>query len=299
MQSEKISLEHQSLLAERLKKAGTALSEYSFVNLYLFREVHDHRVLREGEAVFVSGRTYDGARYLMPAQAVDRGNVGELLAAAKGHDLIFPVPEEWLPAFEGHGVTSGFSEGDSDYVYTVEKLSTYRGQKLHGQKNLLNQFLARFTPEAKPLTKDRMTDALDILETWQLDVGQPREATDYGACREAFGLYDELVLCGGIYYVDGEPGGFVIGEEIHPGMFALHFAKGKRKFKGLYQYMFNHFAKILPRQYAYLNFEQDLGVLALRIAKTSYHPDRILKKYRLSTNRDGSLQENRPSLRSF
>jgi uncharacterized protein len=45
--------------------------------------------------------------------------------------------------------------------------------------------------------------------------------------------------------------------------------------------MYNHFAKILPKQYAFLNFEQDLGKLALRIAKSSYDPDRILKKYRV------------------
>ena len=45
--------------------------------------------------------------------------------------------------------------------------------------------------------------------------------------------------------------------------------------------MYNHFAKILPKKYAFLNFEQDLGKLALRIAKSSYDPDRILKKYRI------------------
>jgi hypothetical protein len=61
----------------------------------------------------------------------------------------------------------------------------------------------------------------------------------------------------------------------------LHFAKGNRKFKGVYQYMFNQFARILPGKYQYMNFEQDLGKLALRIAKSSYHPDQILEKYRL------------------
>ena len=67
--------------------------------------------------------------------------------------------------------------------------------------------------------------------------------------------------------------------------FSLHFAKGKRKFKGMYQYMYNHFAKILSGQYQYLNFEQDLGKLALRIAKSSYDPNQVLKKYRLHISR--------------
>ena len=46
--------------------------------------------------------------------------------------------------------------------------------------------------------------------------------------------------------------------------------------------MFNHFANMLPRKYEFLNFEQDLGKLALKIAKSSYHPDRMLNKYRVS-----------------
>lgn len=281
MTFEKLGLEHQVLLRERLKNAGAFLSEFSFANLYLFREAHDYHVATLPEGIFISGRAYDGSRFLMPAAKIPKEQTDAVLQLLKEGESIFPVPEEWLPAFEGKKVSFTSSDDDSDYIYTVEKLSTYQGQKLHGQKNLLNQFLARYTPEARPLTQERMDDAREILEAWQEDVGEEKTATDYFPCREAFERYDALVLCGGIYYVEGEAAGFVIGEEIRPDMFALHFAKGRRKFKGLYQYMYNHFAKILPKQYAFLNFEQDLGKLALRIAKSSYHPDRVLKKYRV------------------
>ena len=281
MNFEKLGLEHQVLLRDRLKNAGSFLSEFSFANLYLFREVHDYRVVSVPEGIFISGRAYDGSRFLMPAGGIRKEQADAVLRLLKDGEFIFPVPEEWLPAFDEKKVSFESSEDDSDYIYTVEKLSTYQGQKLHGQKNLLNQFLSRYVPEACPLTQDRMDDAREVLETWQEDVGEEKPATDYFPCREAFERYDELVLCGGIYYVEGEAAGFVIGEEIRPDMFALHFAKGRRKFKGLYQYMYNHFAKILPRQYVLLNFEQDLGKLALRIAKSSYHPDKVLKKYRV------------------
>jgi hypothetical protein len=281
MTLEKLGLEHQALLRDRLKHAGSFLSEFSFANLYLFREVHDYHVVTAPEGIFISGRAYDGSRFLMPAAEISKEQADAALRLLKDGEYIFPVPEEWLPAFDEKKISFESSEDDSDYIYTVEKLSTYQGQKLHGQKNLLNQFLSRYTPEAFPLTQDRMDDARKVLEAWQEDVGEKKPATDYFPCREAFERYDELVLCGGIYYVEGEAAGFVIGEEIRPDMFALHFAKGKRKFKGLYQYMYNHFAKILPKQYAFLNFEQDLGKLALRIAKSSYHPDKVLKKYRV------------------
>ena len=94
-------------------------------------------------------------------------------------------------------------------------------------------------------------------------------------------MYDELVLCGGIYYVQKEPGGFIIGEELAEDMFAIHFAKARKQFRGIYQYMYNSFAKILPPKYKYFNLEQDLGKDPLRIAKASYVPDKMLKKFRV------------------
>lgn len=281
MKIEKLSLRHRDLLQPRLKSASCLLSEYSFANLYLFRETHGYQVFTDGDHVFILGRTYDGFRFVMPTTDIRDSGLDSLMSAAQGQDGIFPVPEEWLGKLEEKGGKATFSDGDSDYIYTVEKLAAYKGPKLHGQKNLLNQFLARFTPDAKPLTRELMPDARAVLEAWQEDVGEDKQATDYFPCREAFELYDELILCGGIYYIENEPAGFIIGEEITPEIFALHFAKGKRKFKGLYQYMFNQFAKILPRQYVFMNLEQDLGKLALRIAKSSYDPDRILKKYRV------------------
>ncbi len=281
MALEKISLEHRELLDGRFKALGTFISEYSFANLYLFRGKHDYNVLAEGGAVCVTGRTYDGGRLFMPTADLRDGGLAPLLPILAPDAFLYPVPEEWLGAFEGYEARIDFSEGDSDYVYTVEKLSTYQGQKLHSKKNLLNQFLSLYSPQARPLTVERMPDARDILEAWQHDVGEDKAATDYFPCREAFELYDELVLCGGIYYVDEEPAGFIIGEELNDRMFALHFAKGKRKFKGLYQYMYNHFAGIMPKKYQFFNFEQDLGILALKIAKSSYVPDRMLKKYRV------------------
>lgn len=291
MQREKLSLKHKESLQARLKNNGTFLSEYSFANLYLFRNAHDYQVVTETAEIFIAGHTYDGLRYVMPTVDIRKSHLGNLLRLGAEYDFIFPVPEEWLTAFAEKKIKAEFSEGDSDYIYTVEKLSTYKGQKLHSKKNLLNQFLSLYSPKTQPLTKERMVDALNILDVWQEDVGETKAATDYDACREAFELYDALILCGGIYYVNEEPVGFIIGEELNEKMFALHFAKGKRKFKGMYQYMYNHFANILPKKYVYLNFEQDLGKLALKIAKASYHPDQMLKKFRVKilNNSPGAL----------
>ncbi|MBF0123055.1 MAG: DUF2156 domain-containing protein [Candidatus Omnitrophica bacterium] len=282
MLREKLSLDHKELLHGRLKSARSFLSEYSFSNLYLFRDSHDYHIIKEADSIFVSGKTYDGFRHVMPTGEISVADLSILKGLLHDYDFIFPVPEEWLGAFGGRNLKPSFVEGDSDYVYSVEQLATYKGSKFHDKKNLLNQFLSLYTPEAYPLTKERMGDAQIILDAWQEDVGGEKTSTDYFPCRDGLALYDELVLCGGIYYVNGEPAGFILGEEINDAMFVFHFAKGRRKFKGMYQYMYNHFAGILPAKYTHINFEQDLGKLALKIAKSSYHPQQMLHKYRVS-----------------
>ena len=288
MPLEKLSLSHQRLLSGRLKNAHSSLSEFSFANLYLFRNTHDHRLLADDGTVYVTGKTYDGFNYLMPTADVRTAGVNPLARLLKEYDFAFPVPEAWLPAFAGGEFRVGSSDGDSDYIFRSGALSAYRGGKLHGPKNLLKQFVASYSIRVLPLTLERMKDALNILEAWQSDMGESRIETDYFPCTEALELYEELILCGFIYYADGEPVGFIIGEELDPGTFALHFAKAKRKFKGIYQYMYNHFAGVLSGKYEFLNFEQDLGKPALRHAKASYQPERLIRKYRVGVRtKDG------------
>jgi hypothetical protein len=54
------------------------------------------------------------------------------------------------------------------------------------------------------------------------------------------------------------------------------------RFKGVYQFMYNVFAKELGTEYEWVNFEQDLGIPELRQAKESYQPDKMAVKYRVS-----------------
>lgn len=280
MSREPLGLHHKDVLQPLLRAVTVPLSEYCFANLYLFRDSHGYEVQSDG-GIYLRGRTYDGFTYLMPtlaAAALDQRRLKELLREV---DFLFPVPEAWLSTFGGEEFSISFHEGDADYLYTVEKMSTLAGRKLHKKRNLLKQFVDGYRHEALPLTDARLGDARAVLEEWLLESGGNPGQSDYGPCREALDRYDELVLCGGIVYADGEPAGFVLGEEVNDETFVLHFAKARTKFKGVYQYMFNSFAKILPPKYRFLNLEQDLDKENLRIFKTSYVPDAMVRKARV------------------
>jgi hypothetical protein len=281
MLTEALKLQHRELLYERLKMIDVPIAEFSFANLYLFRKSHDYQVVFDSD-IFIRGVTYDGCSYLMPTSRPDERNIEYLKELMEGYDFLFPVPEAWLTVFDLDEFAFAFKEGDTDYVYTVQKISTYKGRRLHKKRNLLKQFVTAYHHEEKPLTQDLVADSLFILNEWQAETGLAEDQTDYGPCLEALNLYDALILCGGIYYAEGEPAGFIIGEELNDETFVLHFAKARRRFKGVYQYMLNSFSKILSRSYRYINFEQDMDEETLRVAKSSYVPDTMLKKMRVS-----------------
>ena len=92
-----------------------------------------------------------------------------------------------------------------------------------------------------------------------------------------------LQLCGGIFYVNDEPAAYTLGEELAQGrVFVIHFEKAilDERLRGIYQYVNQVFASILPDKYELINREQDLGDPGLRQAKESYKPTEFVAKYR-------------------
>lgn len=282
MQRERLDFKHRELLFPLLKNMNTRIAEYSFANLYLFRNSHNYELLID-DFIFIKGVSYDGKSYCMCTKPLEEIGLPLLDEMLKEVDFLFPIDENWLSFFPKDNYQIEYRDGDTDYIYDIEKMRTFAGKKLHGKRNLLHQFEKNYAWEALPLFgEDRIKEAKEILNIWQEGSGLEKKDTDFDACLEALELYDELCICGFIYYVDKRPAGFIIGEEIGKDTFALHFAKADTQYKGIYQFMFNNFAKILPDKYRYVNFEQDLEKENLRLAKRSYEPDLLLKKYRVS-----------------
>lgn len=282
MSCEALELSHRTLLHPILKAAGTTISEYSFANLFLFRKRHDYRVVSRESLLFILGRSYDNQQYSMPLSDLRRLPSGALEDMLMDSGFLFPIPEEWLSVLDRERYHWINLDSDSDYIYPTERICTYRGNIMHSKKNLRNRFLGSYHHEEFPLTVERLPDAYQVLDVWQAESNLPKDDTDYFACREALEWMEELQLCGGIYYAGGQPAGFILGEELGREMFVIHFAKGLTGVKGVYQFLFSHFACIMPGNYRWLNFEQDLGKEGLRQSKQSYVPEFMQKKYRVS-----------------
>jgi len=118
---------------------------------------------------------------------------------------------------------------------------------------------------------------MQILEEWKKS---KTTEGDYEACREALELFAELNFRGMIFYIDGKPAGWCLGEPNGRGrIFTIHFEKGLDEYKGIYQFINQAFAASLPEYFTHINREQDLGDEGLRQAKMTYRPSGFVRKY--------------------
>ena len=73
----------------------------------------------------------------------------------------------------------------------------------------------------------------------------------------------------------------MLAEPLAPGVVVMRFAKALDAYKGLYQHMFQHYART-QADVQWLNFEQDLGLANFRQTKLSYQPAQLLAKHRVT-----------------
>jgi len=272
MIAEPLGLQHQEELETCIQALQSPFSEYSFANLYLFRHQHDYALMRTREGLFIRGKTYDSKRFLMPLFDLRTLAPSALKSHLQTVDFFYPIPEEYLPMTP---LQATFSESDSDYMYHLEQIRTYPGRHLQGQRNHVHQFEAHYQSESQLITSELKPALHQVLEDWG-------RGDDYAACYEAIELLEQLKLFGRVYFVEKRPVGFLIGERQSTTNCVLHFMKGDTSVKGIYPYMYQDFAKHLENDVEWLNWEQDLGDRGLKQAKASYHPERLLKKMRLS-----------------
>ncbi len=255
------------------------VSEFTFSNLFLFRNRYDYQISRVREKTFIISGRHDGKRFFMtPCSAPGRCVLTRLF---KDHDYWKGVSDSILypcrACLEQYGIEFAEDRNNFDYLYLRGNLAELPGKKYHKKRNLVNTFHNSYSHREQELTRESIPLAINVLEQWKEEKGI---AGDYTAAREALELFDVLGMRGKLYFIEDRPVGWCLGEYLAKGrIFAVHFEKGLDQYKGIYQFMNRDFVASLPESCRYINREQDLGDEGLRQAKMTYRPSCFVRKY--------------------
>jgi hypothetical protein len=277
--SAEVSVDMRPMLHPKFQALVGGISEFTFANIYLFRRTHNYKISQLENGLFViTGRDKENPFFMLPFGLPDENIIKELF---NNHHVIKTATEQQAEKLASLGYSVSEDRDNFDYLYSREDLVNLTGRKFHKKKNLLNIFVKNNQCQAKSLLEEYRDDALKILELWN---NQHNEPNDFIAAKEALEKMWPLQLCGGIFYIDGQPVAYCLGEELALGKsFVIDFEKAVlgEDFKGIYQYINQAFASILPEKYKTINRQQDLGDSGLRQAKTSYHPLDFIRKYKV------------------
>lgn len=279
-------------LSSRLAAAAPLISEFTFANLYLFRETHRYQVSQwQGLALLVA-RGYDGGAYGFPP--VGEGPVEEgarllcgYLADRDEKPEIFPVPEPWVERWFGSDAWVATPDRDqADYIYRRDDLARLHGRRYHKRRNRLLKFLREHAEgyEYEEMGPEHETECVALADGWcHIRCSRERPSTfgETEATKEAIVRRRELGLKGAVIRLGGRVRAFCLGEELNPETFVVHFEKAEPGMEGLAQLVNRDFCLRSLRDYEYVNREQDLGDDGLRRAKQAYYPAFMGKKFRV------------------
>jgi hypothetical protein len=271
-----LTLADRPLLDPLFHQLREGLSELTFAGIYCFREPHDYRIGQLVDGTYIlSGADKGKAFFVCPFGLPRADLLAGLFAAFSSMKLVTEAQSDQLRA-AGYEVTE--DRDNFDYLYHREDLASSSGRALQKKRNLVNSFLKENAYQAHPLSSERLADALAVLDAWR---SHSRDPADYAPAREALTHADEFGLRGAVYYVEGAPAGYTLGEEVRDGtMFVVHYEKTIPDMKGLYQLINMDFVRTLPATCVLINREQDLGDPGLRQSKLTYRPHAFVKKYR-------------------
>lgn len=180
-----------------------------------------------------------------------------------------------------------------DYVYRTEALATLAGRKYSAKRNQLNR-LQREYPSARylPLTPSLTASCQELAGRWC----ELRRCDEDGsllgewvAVQEALTHFEPLQLQGGVLELAGQLVAFALGEPLNTQTAVIHIEKADPTITGLYVLINQQFAAQAWAAFPFINREQDLGDEGLRQAKLSYHPERLVEKFRLTLKDAGDV----------
>ena len=279
-----LSLESQEEYNRFLHLCPEVTSDYSFVNLWAWRDIYNLEWAFDHDLVWI--------RQNSPTRAMwaPVGNWNHIDWRKKFENLgesdFIRIPETLYNLWKDTpGYTPEFSSDPDhwDYIYSVPELIDLKGNRFHKKKNLLKQFMRKYDYIYYPLSAENIEKALTLQTEWCMwrdcEDSTTLESENQAILNtlEHYSSLDGLIS--GALEVEDRMVAFSIGEALDSQTVVIHFEKGCPTYKGVYQAINQQFLANSASEFTYVNREQDIGDPGLRQAKKSYNPICYQRKY--------------------
>ena len=241
-----LAMDDRELLAGMLADMTPQQSEFTFTNLFIWREAYQLRLSRLGDTLAIfSWRADPEDSFLLPplGPRADAEVVRRLLAhmKAEGHNpqLARATGRDLARLGLGEDEFRILPDRDQwDYVYRVQDLIELSGNRYHRKRNHIEQFAKQHDFTYRPLTQDLVPACQALQDRWCDEKHCDLVATlraEASAVKEVLANADALGVTGGCIETEGKVEAFALGELLDPETVVIHIEKANAAFHGLYQ----------------------------------------------------------------
>jgi len=285
-----IKLEDRPIIHPIVSQIPYQLCNYTFTNMIIWGGVYSPAYsMIDGMLVIVS-QPKEKQYFNFP---LGKGNakqvIDKLIQYSEEQNFPFKminITEEmkiFLEKFYTDRFTFSLSEDYSDYLYNAQDLLLLRGKKYQSKRNHINKFKKLYNYQYSNMTQQDIPECMEMHKQWASAHCKEKNTTlahETCATTKALQLFNKLELKGGVLRVDGKVIAFTLGQPINNSTFDICVEKALSDYDGAYPMINQQFIEHQLSAYSYINREEDVGEEGLRKAKLSYHPVKLIHKYR-------------------
>ncbi|MFX0041213.1 MAG: DUF2156 domain-containing protein [Promethearchaeota archaeon] len=294
-----VEITHKSLFDEYFQKYPPESSEFTFTNLFMWRNYYNFLFLEYKDHLILFSNDYLKNRrepinndsqdylYFFPPIGAHPENIIIELFRSFGNIEVHRVPEDICVNLKRNVEFSILNlecledRNNWDYVYNREEILNLAGNKYRQNRRWFQKFLDNYDYDFQLLTGDLIEKCKELQLEWCVMRACTEDESleaEQKAIYEALNNFSTLAFNGGLLCVNNKCAAYTFGEMLNENTLVIHIEKAHMEYDGAYQAINSFFLKNCCVEAICVNREQDLGIEGLRRAKESYKPIKMMKK---------------------
>lgn len=289
--SKKLTLEDKDEIENFVRKFPP-YSDYNFTSLYCYNVNDKVQVswLNDNLVVLFQDYTSDEMFYsflgdnLVTETALTLLNYSERGEIKKELRLIPFCTRNILDGYKALEINE--DKNNHDYILSPDAIHTFKGNIFKEKRKSVNKFLKKYPNQrTNILDLSNSITKRELIELYQIwidgkKVSEEKAKHELSAFKRLVSNSEYLNVVAFGVYIEERLVAFNIIELLTNNYALSHFGKYDVTIDGAFTFILRETAKYLnDKNYTHLNYEQDLGIDGLRVAKQELRPTAYLKKF--------------------
>ena len=280
-----IKLEDKHLFDKHYEKYPPVHSDNLFTTMISWREYGKYKYAFLEDNLIIMSQVKNQVQFRPPSGKRKKEVFDKVLRLAKEQTSNYPFgliddqTKDWLlnnyPKLEFIPRRQFF-----DYIYLASNLADLPGSAYSKIRNRLNKFKRNFEYSVEKISKENINELGEFLKRWCLwkdCESDPLLENEKKAILYSMSHFFELKLSGIAMRINGEIEAIAVYEGMNPDTAVVHYEKGSPDFDGIYKAINQETAKIIQKDFMFINRESDMNLPGLRKAKMSYRPHHMME----------------------